>query len=69
MSGSLSTALHTTISGLTANERALNTIANNISNVNTKGYTRKTVQQEQRVLTGPGPGCRSRRSPAGSTKA
>ncbi|MBK8908780.1 MAG: flagellar hook-associated protein FlgK [Rhodospirillales bacterium] len=56
MSGSLSTALQTSISGLSANERALNTIANNISNVNTKGYTRRTVEQEQRVLNGIGAG-------------
>ncbi|MCW5699730.1 MAG: flagellar hook-associated protein FlgK [Rhodospirillales bacterium] len=56
MAGSLSTALRTTVSGLNVNERALNTIANNISNVHTEGYTRKTVQQEQRVLDGVGVG-------------
>jgi len=56
MSGSLTSALRTAQSGLLANQEALNTVSNNISNVNTPGYSRKVVNMEQRVIRGVGVG-------------
>lgn len=56
ISGDLNLALRTAQSGLTTHQRALNTVANNIANVNTDGYTRKIVQLEQRVVAGAGGG-------------
>ncbi|MBL4615579.1 MAG: flagellar hook-associated protein FlgK, partial [Magnetovibrio sp.] len=56
MAGSLTLALRTAQSGLLANQEALNAVANNISNVNTPGYSRKVVNMEQRVVSGVGSG-------------
>ena len=56
MSGSLTLAMRTAQSGLLANQEALNTVSNNISNVNSPGYSRKVVNLEQRVVGGVGSG-------------
>ena len=54
--GDITLALRTAQSGLLANQGALNTVANNIANVNSAGYSRKVVNLEQRVLAGTGAG-------------
>jgi len=54
--GDLFLALRTSGSGLIANQQALDAVAQNVANVNTPGYTRKTVNQEARVLDGNGAG-------------
>ncbi|TVR78102.1 MAG: flagellar hook-associated protein FlgK [Rhodospirillales bacterium] len=56
MSGDLTLALRTAQSGLLTNQLALNAVANNVSNVNTEGYSRKIVNLEHRVLAGTGAG-------------
>jgi flagellar hook-associated protein 1 FlgK len=56
VTGNLGLALRNIQSGLTANQVALNTTANNVSNVHTEGYSRKDVQFEQRILSGVGAG-------------
>lgn len=56
MSGSLTLALRTAQSGLLSNQEALNSVSNNIANVNTPGYSRKIVNMEQRVVSGTGAG-------------
>lgn len=56
MSGTLTLALRTAQSGLLVNQQALNSVANNISNVNTPSYSRKIVNIEQRVVAGNGAG-------------
>lgn len=56
MAGDLTLALRTAQSGLLANQQALNAVANNVSNANTDGYSRKVVNVEQRVLAGNGAG-------------
>ncbi len=56
MAGSITLALHTAKSGLLVNQAALNTVANNIANVNSPGYSRKVVNLEQRVVSGVGSG-------------
>ncbi|HSV30201.1 MAG TPA: flagellar hook-associated protein FlgK, partial [Candidatus Omnitrophota bacterium] len=53
---SLTLGLNTAISGLMTNQRQLDVIAQNVSNVNTPGYTRKVLNQESRVLAGYGAG-------------
>jgi flagellar hook-associated protein 1 FlgK len=53
---SLNGILQNATSGLSAAQAALNAISDNIANVNTPGYTRKTVIQEQRVVGGVGVG-------------
>lgn len=53
---SLTNALRTAQSGLLVNQSAMNAIANNVSNVNTEGYSRKVVHLEQRVVAGVGVG-------------
>lgn len=55
-SATLTLALHTTQSGLLANQSALDSVSQNIVNVNSEGYTRKIVQMEQRVVGGAGAG-------------
>ncbi|MBS0361315.1 MAG: flagellar hook-associated protein FlgK [Proteobacteria bacterium] len=52
----LSTALQISSSGLQAAQAALTAISDNISNVNTPGYVRKTVVQQQQVVDGAGAG-------------
>ena len=56
MAGSITLALHTARSGLLVNQAALDTVANNIANVNSPGYSRKIVNLEQRVVSGVGAG-------------
>ncbi|CCG40645.1 flagellar hook-associated protein FlgK [Magnetospirillum molischianum] len=48
--------LDTALSGLLTNQQALNTISQNIVNVNTPGYTRKVLMPESRVVNGTGAG-------------
>ena len=56
MAGSLIVALESARSGLLVNQGNLNTVANNIANVNTPGYSRKIPSQETRVVVGEGAG-------------
>ena len=49
---SLSVALHTATSGLQAAQAGLNAVSDNIANVNTPGYKRKTIVQQQAVVAG-----------------
>lgn len=50
------TALNSALSGLSAAQASLDVISNNISNVNTPGFTRKTLPQGTSVLQGQGVG-------------
>ncbi len=56
MSGTLSLALNTARSGLLTNQAALDVVANNVSNANTEGYTRKDPQFQSRTVAGAGAG-------------
>ncbi len=56
MGGSLTLALRTAQSGLAANQQALDTIANNIANVNSPGYSRKTITTQPVAVSGVGSG-------------
>lgn len=56
---SLMSALSNARSGLAVAQHALDVTANNVANVNTKGYTRKIAQQEAVLLDGHGAGARS----------
>jgi flagellar hook-associated protein 1 FlgK len=58
MSQDLTLALRTAHSGLLANQAALETVARNVANVNTPGYSRKIVNLENQVLAGDGVGVR-----------
>ncbi|MGZ3402025.1 MAG: flagellar hook-associated protein FlgK [Phenylobacterium sp.] len=53
---SLNGILQTASSGLAAAQASLNAISDNIANVNTPGYVRKTVVQQQLVVAGAGMG-------------
>lgn len=53
---SLTIAMRNALSGLTLNQFGLAVTSNNISNVNTPGYSRKTVEQVSRVANGIGSG-------------
>jgi len=53
---SLNIALYNAISGLQANTRGLDVTAQNVSNVNTEGYSRKTVQLQSVYVQGQGAG-------------
>lgn len=53
---SLTLGLNTALSGLMTNQRGLDVISQNVVNVNTKGYTRKVMNPESRVLDGKGAG-------------
>ena len=53
---SLTLALRTALSGLQLSQAALQVTSNNISNVNTEGYTRKTVTSIPNVVAGTGVG-------------
>jgi len=53
---SLNAALRTATSGLQAAQMGLRTVSDNIANVNTPGYVRKTVLQEPTVVAGQGMG-------------
>lgn len=56
MAGNLTLSLRTAQSALLTNQTVLDSIANNISNVNTEGYSRKIANLEQRVVNGSGAG-------------
>ncbi|SCA57874.1 conserved hypothetical protein [Candidatus Terasakiella magnetica] len=56
MAGSITLALHTAKDGLLAMQSALGTVAENVSNANTEGYSRKIVNLETRVVEGNGAG-------------
>lgn len=53
---SLIGSLRTMQSGLAANQQALDVVANNIANVSTPGYSRKSVNVVHRLLDGTGAG-------------
>jgi flagellar hook-associated protein 1 FlgK len=53
---SLTLGLNTALSGLLTSQRGLDVISQNVVNVNTKGYTRKVMTPESRVLAGYGAG-------------
>jgi len=53
---SLTIAMQSAISSLNAAQLALQVTSSNVSNANTVGYTRKTVNQETRILDGMGAG-------------
>lgn len=53
---SLNIALLNAISGLQTASRGLDVTAQNVSNVNTEGYSRKVVHQEAQVIAGTGAG-------------
>ena len=53
---SLNIALYNAISGLQANSQGLDVTAQNVSNVNTEGYSRKTVQLQSVFIQGRGAG-------------
>ncbi len=53
---SLSGVLQNATSGLQAAQAALNAISDNIANVNTPGYVRKVITQQQNVVAGAGAG-------------
>lgn len=56
MTGNLTLSLLTAQSGLLSNQAALDVSANNISNANTVGYSRKIPNFQQRVVGGTGAG-------------
>lgn len=56
MAGNITLALHTAKDGLLAMQSALGTVAQNVANANTEGYSRKIVQLETRVVDGVGSG-------------
>lgn len=51
---SLEITLQNAISGLQTSKTSIQTISNNIANVNTEGYTRKIIEQTSRVIDGRG---------------
>lgn len=53
---SMTLGLNTALSGLMTAQRGLDTISQNVTNVNTKGYTRKVMNPESVVLNGTGAG-------------
>lgn len=52
----LGIALQTAVSGLMAAQTGLRTVSDNISNVNTPGYVRKAIDQQQLTVNGMGMG-------------
>ena len=57
---SITLALGAAMSGLATAQKGLDSVSRNISNVNTKGYTRKIFVQESQVLSGTGVGVRAK---------
>ncbi|MGB8274240.1 MAG: flagellar hook-associated protein FlgK [Alphaproteobacteria bacterium] len=53
---SLTIAMQSAISSMSANQLALQVTSNNVSNANTVGFTKKTVDLETRILNGLGAG-------------
>ncbi|MAH84588.1 MAG: flagellar hook-associated protein FlgK [Rhodospirillaceae bacterium TMED8] len=56
--GDITQALRTAQSGLLTNQQALNTVSNNIANVNTEGYSRKLTNFKSVSIAGTGAGVR-----------
>lgn len=56
--GDITLALRTAQSGLLTNQQALNTVSNNVSNVNTEGYSRKVINFKSVAVAGVGAGVR-----------
>lgn len=56
--GDITLALKTAQSGLLSNQQALNTVANNVANVNTEGYSRKEINFKSVAVAGVGAGVR-----------
>lgn len=56
---SITASMQTALSGLAAAQQALAVTSNNVSNVNTEGYTRKLPQQNTLVIEGRGVGVQS----------
>jgi flagellar hook-associated protein 1 FlgK len=56
--GDITSALRTAQSGLLSNQQALNTVSNNVANVNTEGYSRKIVTFKSVAVAGVGAGVR-----------
>lgn len=56
--GGITQALRNAQSGLLVNQQALNTVANNISNVNTVGYSKKVINFENVAVSGTPAGVR-----------
>ncbi|PZP85680.1 MAG: flagellar hook-associated protein FlgK [Azospirillum brasilense] len=55
---SLSLSLNNALSGLKANQKAISVLSHNISNANTEGYSRQTVDQSAVYIGGTGSGVR-----------
>lgn len=53
---SLTLGLNTALSGLLTAQRGLDVISQNVVNVNTKGYVRKVMNPESRIVSGTGAG-------------
>ncbi len=53
---SITLGLNTALSGLMTNQKGLDVISQNVVNVNTKGYVRKQMSPESRVVNGIGAG-------------
>jgi flagellar hook-associated protein 1 FlgK len=56
--GDITLALRTAQSGLLTNQQALNTVSNNVANVNTDGYSRKIINYKSVAVAGVGAGVR-----------
>ena len=56
--GDITLALRTAQSGLLTNQQALNTVSNNVANVNTVGYSRKIINYKSVAVAGVGAGVR-----------
>ena len=54
----ITSAMNSAISGLHTSQAAIDVISQNISNVNTQGYTKKVYQQSSVVLNGAGMGAK-----------
>ncbi|MBT7250660.1 MAG: flagellar hook-associated protein FlgK, partial [Rhodospirillaceae bacterium] len=54
--GDLTLALRVAQSGLLSNQEALHNVSNNVSNINTVGYSRKIINFEQVSVNGVGAG-------------
>ncbi|HIJ62946.1 MAG TPA: flagellar hook-associated protein FlgK, partial [Rhodospirillaceae bacterium] len=53
---SINLALESALSGLLTSQKALDVVSNNISNLNTPGYSRKVLVEESNVVNGVGAG-------------
>lgn len=53
---SINLALESALSGLLVSQKALDVVSNNVANLNTPGYTRKVLVEEDNVVSGVGGG-------------